>query len=324
MKSAATLLALAVLALLNGVDTDHGVSVWRVAAYPLLAVIAYLHGRHLVTCHGGRLFAAVAIVGAVATAPIDPWESVSALISLCLSGVLPWLAGGFRRQQALLVEAGRRDVERLIGERAQVAERARAAERARIATDMHDSIGHGLALIAVRAGALEVAKGLSDEHREDVAELRRCAVDATDRLRQAISVLRDPGNAAPLTPAHEPLAEIVHRVRDAGMEVRLADEAGPVTPLVEHALRRVVQEALTNAARYAPGAPVTVSLVRSGGSVELTIVNGPATGSPSSPGTRSGIIALRERLRVLGGEFEAGPTGDGFRVAARIPEEGCG
>ncbi|TDC00109.1 histidine kinase, partial [Actinomadura bangladeshensis] len=121
---------------------------------------------------------------------------------LVLLGVLPWLIGRYWRQHQELLHAGWERAERLEHQQRIIAERERLRERARIAQDMHDSLGHELALIAVRAGALQVAPGLDDRHRAAAAELRTGAADATDRLREIIGVLReDAGHTPENTPA---------------------------------------------------------------------------------------------------------------------------
>ncbi|TDD59141.1 histidine kinase, partial [Actinomadura darangshiensis] len=112
-------------------------------------------------------------------------------IWLVLFGVLPWLVGRYWRQHQELLHAGWERAEHLEHEQRIIAERERLRERARIAQDMHDSLGHELALIAVRAGALQVAPGLGERHRAAAAELRTGAADATDQLREIIGVLRE-------------------------------------------------------------------------------------------------------------------------------------
>src|SRR5690606_24467858 len=158
-----------------------------------------------------------------------------------------------RRQQAELVLAGQREVEQLKREREHLSERARARERARIATDVHDSLGHELALIALRAGALELSAELSPANRDAAARLRASAVAATDRLRETIGMRREDG--VPVEPADEGVTVLVERAVAAGMDVSFAAaDAADLPPLVDRAVYRVVQESLTNAARHAPAA----------------------------------------------------------------------
>ncbi|MBB4911894.1 sensor histidine kinase [Actinophytocola algeriensis] len=299
---------LAVLGLVGGLDVE-SMPVWRAAAYLLLGVLAYLHGRRVEERYAWRILGGVAVLGGggVVVRVSFP-EGFSTLLLLGVVVVLPWLAGRYRRQQALLVETERERVRQLEREQEHVAERARLAERGRVAADLHDSLGHELALIALRAGAMELSPDLRVTHQRTAGELRALAVSATDRLRQTIAMLRDRDDAPPV-------ADTVERARAAGMTVHV-EEFAPLPDLVDQAVRRVVREALTNAARHAPGAPVTITLaVRD--RVARLIVSNTADGPPGLAG--SGLVGLRERLRLLGGRLDT-TLGDGrFDLTAEVP-----
>ncbi|MFD7307121.1 sensor histidine kinase [Promicromonospora sp. NPDC059942] len=324
------LAALAALAVLNSIGAD-ALPLWRQLVFPALAPLAYLHGRHL-RARGTAWLLAGAAVLAAALAVVDVGTAATAAMLLAVFVVAPWLAGRNRRQQAELARLAGERVARLEREQELVARSARAEERARIATELHDLVGHDLALIAVRAGALEVSAGLApaDRHadRAAVAGIRVTAMEATDRLRGVLGALRDgPAGDGPLAPPHETIAALVARAASAGLDVRLddaPDAASGLTgngagSLAEQAAHRVVQEALTNAARHAPGAAVTVRVRRDEDAVrvEVTDAGGPAAPEPGQGG--SGLLGLAERVRLLGGTFGAGPSGDGFAVRARIP-----
>ncbi|MFE7506510.1 sensor histidine kinase [Promicromonospora sp. NPDC057488] len=330
----AGLAALALLALLNSIGADD-LPLWRQLVFPLLAPLAYLHGRHR-RARGARWVLAGAAVVTAALAAVDLGTAATGAMLLAVFVVAPWLAGRNRRQQAELARLAVERAARLERERELVARSARAEERARIATELHDLVGHDLALIAVRAGALEVSPGLASADRAGdraaVAGIRETAVEATDRLRAVLGALRDGADGVgPLAPPDETIAALVARAASAGLDVRLED--GPETTsdavsaavpgtagsLAEQAAHRVVQEALTNAARHAPGAPVTVRVRRDEGGlrVEVTSAGGVHETGPASRGT--GLLGLAERVRVVGGTFAAGPTGAGFAVRARIP-----
>ncbi|WP_157840059.1 sensor histidine kinase [Streptomyces megasporus] len=298
-----------------------------------------------------RAFAAVAAVG-TALVPLrapDPVMVWLVLVGTLLFGsVFPWLAGRYRRQDRALVRALLDRAAQLERERTMVAERARLRERARIAEDMHDALGHELSLIALRAGALQVTPGLAEEHRAAAGEVRAAASDATERLREIIGVLRDDGpfggrdrsrrdgaGQAPLAPVGESIAALVERAAGSGLRVRSAvEDTGGLPEPVERAAHRVVQEALTNVAKHAPGAAVTVAVERGPDAATVTVVNEPpppeapdgargprgAFGHRSAPGCGSGLAALRERVRLVGGRFTAGKRPDGgFEVRARLP-----
>ncbi|XVS66621.1 sensor histidine kinase [Actinosynnema sp. CA-299493] len=313
MRNGVVLAALAVAGLVNGLATD-ALPVWRQLLYPVLSALVYLHGRHRPVRRGGLVVGAVAAVGLV-IAVVRVWEGVGALATLGLFVVLPWLAGRFRRQQAELVEAGRERIAQL--ERAQelVADRARLRERARLAADVHDSLGHELALIALRAGAVELTAD-TEPARRAAAGLRESAVTATDRLRRTVGVLRE----ATVEPPDETVEALVARAAQAGLPVVLTrtGDPTPLPPLLDRAVHRVVQEALTNAARHAPGAPVTAELHITD-EVLVTVTN-PVDRTPSGDG--SGLAGLAERVRLLGGTLRSGVVDDRFTVTARLPLEG--
>jgi signal transduction histidine kinase len=293
---------LAVLGLVGGLDINDRMPVWRVGAYLVLAVLSYLHGRH----RPGRwqVLAGVGVAGGAVTAVVDTEEVTSVLVILVITVVLPWLAGQYRRQQALLIEAERERVTRLEREQEHIAERARLHERGKVAAELHDSLGHELALIALRAGALELSPALESKHQEAAGEMRVAAVAATDRLRQVLEMLRDRDDVPPVD-------ELVSHARAAGMSVTM-DAPAPMPELVDQAVRRVVREALTNAARHAPGEPVTIE-IRDG----TVRVSNPAH-TPPRPGG-SGLVGLRERLRLLGGHLDTDYRDGTFHLTAQVP-----
>lgn len=242
--------------------------------------------------------------------------------------VLPWLLGRYRRQQALLSWAGWERAERMEHEQQMLVEQARLRERARIAQDMHDSLGHELGLIALRAGGLEMADDLDARHRTAAGELRTAAAAATERLGEIIGILREDHTQAPLQPAGETIGALVERATESGLDVRLVTtgSAADMPPVVQQAANRVVQEALTNASKHAPGAPVTVRVRHDAGQTLITVTNTVAIGSvPVLPSGGRGLPGLEQRARLVGGTLHAGPRDDGgFEVVARLPHTDAG
>ncbi|SDF43776.1 Signal transduction histidine kinase [Lentzea fradiae] len=298
---------LAVLGLVGGLNTEGGLPVWQVCGWMVLAVLAYLHGRHVDARFGWQVLTGVTVAGTAAVAILDFTEVSSVLLVLAITVVLPWLAGRYRRQQALLVLAEQERVRQLEREQEHVAERARLQERGRLAAELHDSLGHDLALIALRAGALELSPALNPEDARAAGAVRASAVEATDRLRQSIAVLRERDDVPPVE-------VLVANARDAGMSVKLTG----LTDLPDapgQALRRVAREALTNAARHAQGEPVTMTMTVAERLVTLEVRN-PLTGQV---GRGSGLAGLEERLRLLGGELEVTAEDGQFTLIARVP-----
>ncbi|MFF0153941.1 sensor histidine kinase [Micromonospora sp. NPDC005203] len=290
-------------------------------------VFSYLTGRRSVSARPvAGVFVLIAAGGtALNLGLLGTGEATWFLLAsvLLFAAVFPWLVGRYRLQQQELAAAGHRHVEALIREERGAAERIRLRERARIAGEMHDSLGHDLSLIALRAAALEVAADLDARHRAAAGELRASVSAATERLHEIIGVLREEGGAS-VRPSGETVADLVDNAREAGLAVRLeaASAVAELPAMTGHAAHRVVREALTNAARYAPGAPVEVRLIRDGERVEVSVVNGapPSEPLPAPPSRGSGLLALAERVRLAGGTLDAGPRTDGgFAVVAALP-----
>jgi signal transduction histidine kinase len=152
--------------------------------------------------------------------------------------------------------------------------------------------------------------------------------EALDELRQMVGVLRggDVDDDAPLgpQPGLTDLSGLVAEARKAGMRVDLVtgvDDAHPIDPTVGRAAYRIVQEALTNAGKHAPGAAVCVTVDRMGGGLVVRVVNGPPTEVPGQvPSGGYGLVGLGERVRTLGGRLTAEPRLDGgFGVEAVLP-----
>lgn len=300
---------------------------WSVALNLLLTCAAYLLGRRAPSVWPAVTTFTVGLVGwllmVVFLWPADMSMWSVTFLTAIFNLVLPWLFGVYRRQQVALAESGWEHARQLQREQRLNADQARLRERSRIAQDMHDSLGHELSLLALRAGALEVAPELTDEHRRAATELRVSAGNATGQLREIIGVLRADAEPASRFPVDEGVAGLVERARDSGMRIMLVRE-GPTTglpPMVERAVHRVVQESITNAAKYAPDAEITVWVVAGEEYLEVRVTNAAPSGelTETSEGGRSGLIGLRERVRLAGGSFAAGPTHGGWEVCATMP-----
>lgn len=304
------LTALAVLAYLLGLRVDR--------TGPALVLFGACTAIDLALC-------AVLGVGAVY------WFYAMSFIPAAL--LLPWLAGRYRQARLALVHEGWQRARNLEQRQRSVAEQARLRERTRIASDMHDSLGHELSLIALRAGALELSPTLTGQDRADLAVLRAAVSDAVGHLRDTVGVLRDGSDGAePTASSVEPVEELVARTRESGARVHLRREgpARALPPLVDRSAYRVVQESLTNAIKHAPGSTVHVSIARQADRTEVRVTNSaPRAGSPSAgpgaavgraPGHR-GLTGLRERVLLIGGTLHAAPREGGFEVLATLPDQ---
>ncbi|MEU9299010.1 histidine kinase [Streptomyces sp. NPDC048269] len=305
----------------------------------ITGLLGWSAGRRIVGV--GRAGAAftLAFLASVGLSVLHEWSQMRPLLVVVFSTlmflattVMPGLASRYWSQRRTLLRALQEHNGQLLRERAMVAGQARLRERQRIAQDMHDSLGHQLALISVHTGALEVDQKLTDRQREAVGVLRQASVAAMHELREVVGILRDGVEApVPVEEAAQPaargvagIAGVVEAARGAGTDVRMSVSGQP-RPLVaacDHAAYRIVQEALTNAYKHAPGAVITVELRYEDDSLVVEIANGPAAGPGAGEVVSGGqgLTGLRERARLVGGMVHAGAAeGGGFRVAGVLP-----
>jgi signal transduction histidine kinase len=216
------------------------------------------------------------------------------------------------------------------------AQRERSAEvreeRMRIAREMHDVVAHALAVITVQAGVGRCLAGKRpEEARSALASIETIGRTAQDELRVVLGLLRDVEHAtAPLAPTPRliDVKELADTVRAAGVAVELRMEGTdrPLSPSLELSIYRVVQEALTNVVKHAPGARAVAELTVSARKVRLDVRDdgGPGAGNASRAGQGAGhgIVGMRERIGAFGGWLVTGPVADGgFQVTAEIPIE---
>ena len=246
-----------------------------------------------------------------------------------------WIAGvTLTAAFSLLIRRDRDLLRQLRRAQAGLAEQARAQERNRIARELHDVIGHPLtvSLLHVQGARLAVRHDPADAERA-LAEAERLGRECLAEVRVTVGMLREDdaaggpaGGRAPL-PGAGGLPALVEQYRSAGADVTLTiegDIAGlPVTTGL--AVYRIAQEALTNAAKHAPGAPTEIRLTVSPGEATLTADSraglGRGPGADSSPGL--GLVSMRERAESVGGRCEAGPGGRGWLVHATLPLTGA-
>ncbi|MET9666640.1 histidine kinase [Streptomyces sp. NPDC006475] len=212
-----------------------------------------------------------------------------------------------------------RDHERMLTDQSVLAK-----ERAQLAREMHDVVSHQVSLIAVRAGALQV--GSPDaEVKEAAATIRGLSVQTLEELRHMVDVLRaSGGRPTELTPQPS-LAHLRQLVEGSGIEAELrTDLPNGLSPAVQRAIYRTVQEALTNVRKHAPGAAATVSIRHQGGTVRVTVTNSaPTRPALPLPSARYGLVGLHQRAALLGGTVTSGPTADGgYELHLELPADG--
>jgi signal transduction histidine kinase len=268
-------------------------------------------------------------------------ESLGTLAADAVVAFSPLVAGWFvgdsgaarRRYLAGLAEQAER-------KRAAEAERARLQvreERVRIARELHDVVAHSLTVITVQAGVgRRLAAKRPEEASAALESIETIGRTAQDELRVVLGLLRDeeigPAALAP-APGLVDLKELAENVRASGtpVELRMSGTDRQLSPTLELSVYRVIQEALTNVVKHAPGARATVDLAVSDDRVRIEVADDGGTagrspgddGRPGSPGPGHGIVGMRERIGAFGGWLAAGPLPDrGFHVLAEVPVEG--
>ena len=321
------------------------------AAASLAAALLLLRGGRLVPAGAALVTAGVAVIGSgtasnvgwFALCVLGGWVALVAdarVVALCWGcwlllfagewlwlqrdpGWFAWIIGvSFTMLAALLVRRERGLVAELRAAQAGLAARARAEERNRIARELHDVIAHSLTVSLLHIGAARMAVRFdpADADRA-LAEAERLGRESLEEVRGTVGLLRVDGGpdgaAAPL-PGLDALPELVDRFRGAGAPVglELDGDAAAVPATTGLTVYRIVQEALTNAAKHAPAAPVQVA-VRVGRAAVVEV----ASAGPPRPATGNGLglHGMRERAESVGGTLQAGPDGEGWRVLAELP-----
>jgi signal transduction histidine kinase len=246
--------------------------------------------------------------------------AVATLITVALAAAVDAGRGRRGARRELAVEAAH--VER------EQAHRAALEERARIARELHDVVAHHMSMIAVQA---ETARYRINDVPEAVSAefgaISDAARDALSDMRRLLGVLRNDESAARAPqPQIEQIPELIDAARNAGVAVdySLDGAVDDIPPAVGVCAYRIVQEAVSNATRHAPGASVSVQIHRGRDSLHLTITNGPADAPPhQEQGPGHGLAGMRERAVLLGGALTAGAASTGgFSVSAVLPFAG--
>jgi signal transduction histidine kinase len=234
-----------------------------------------------------------------------------------------WVLGyAIRTRRAYIAELEARAA-RLEAEEGERAARAVVDERLRIARELHDVIGHSISLISIQAeAATRSVRTNPDAVPGFLTRISAASRQALAEMRHALAVLR-PDAEAELSP--QPglgdLGELVARLNAEGLVTRLDAEPMDLSPGVALTVYRIVQESLTNVLKHAGvGAKASVTIIRSGGTVRVSVHDDGAGPSGQASSTAHGIVGMRERAAVYGGTLRTGPRpGGGFEVEASIP-----
>ena len=288
---------------------------------PLVIVIAmYSLAVYAPSWRSALLPLAVTLAGGVAMGLHDRQDPHgAALTNVIFAGVV--LTAG------VVVRNYRAGTESMRTERDLAAAEVRAVaanERARIARELHDVVAHGMSVVALQAvGGRRVLDTDPAQAREAFDTIERVTSDCLDEMRRLLGILRADDNQVPLAPQPtlDQIAGLVEQARSAGtdVDVTVSGEARNLPPGVGLSAYRIVQEALTNALKHAPGARLCLRVRYEESSVIVEVVDdGPGDRGGSSRG--HGLIGMRERVDLFGGTLEVGTrTEGGFGVRARLP-----
>ncbi|MET7460179.1 histidine kinase [Nonomuraea sp. NPDC005501] len=201
---------------------------------------------------------------------------------------------------------------------------AKLAERMKIAQEMHDALAHRMSLLAMLAGGLAYRTDLDPEQTRQTAQaIQQNAHQSLNELRTVLGTLRSDGATAPPQPTLADLRELFHEVRAAGQKVVVADTVEQRDLLPTQTGRnayRVVQEALTNARKHAPGSSVVVELDgRPGDALRIRVTNPTPYGASAGPGGRLGLVGLGERVRMAGGTMAHAHHDRRFVLDVQLP-----
>lgn len=264
--------------------------------------------------------ALVAVAVAVPIVTVQVVKGADYSPAIWVLGILFPAAMGWavHRQERLVAE--------LIQARHALADQAVAEERRRVARDVHDLVGHGLAATMVQVtSARHVLRRDIDAADEALATAERVGRASMRELRATLSVLREGdegGQDAASPPGVDDIPALVDNARGTGLDVTLLTEGEPVQvdQVVGVTLYRIAQEALTNATRHAPEAETTVRLRTDEAMAVLEVASaGQPAAEPDARQPRYGILGMRERAEVVGGQLFAGPVESGWLVRCKVP-----
>lgn len=296
-----------------------------VATYTLTALG---DGRRSLAVAGAGI-SVLAVAWLVAAADVEPRAAIGWVFFRIGASVMSAALGESVRSRHVIAAEALARAEQAERSREEEARARVDAERLRIAREVHDTVAHAIAIINVQAGVTaHVLDRRPDEARATLEAIEQTSSRALQEMRTILGVLRDEQEGRHPQRGIGQLDELAARSREAGLDVALVAEAPEVSvpSAVGSAVYRIVQEALTNVLRHAGPTRVTIAVDCDADSVDVQIIDegcrarrpSPPTGGPGSSGR--GLLGMRERCQLLGGELEARPTAaGGFEVTARLP-----
>jgi signal transduction histidine kinase len=298
-----------------------------VSLFTVGMVVAFLLGN-LRNPVQGVIGLAVVVVGAATIVYMIPGHSTGELVFVPLNFGISWLGGFILRGSIGQTEAA--DARAALAEQNRAAEALRAVveERTRIARELHDVVGHAVSVMTVQTSAVRrLLRSEQEQEREALLAVERTGREALAEMRRVVGALRDADESPALAPrpSLSQVDKLVAQAQETGLLVDLEIEGEPI-PLpagIDLTAYRLVQEGLTNAIKHAAARTAAVRVRYGAGHVEIEVSDdGGGTGGAASISSDGGhgLVGMRERVSIFGGEFESGSRpGGGFRLRARIP-----
>jgi signal transduction histidine kinase len=256
----------------------------------------------------------------------DPIHTTGELVIVPAMFFVGWLAGFALRQRAAQAEEAEDRAARAERERAAATRIAVAEERGRIARELHDVVAHAVSVMVLQVGAVRHRLPPSlTEDKDALTDVEKAGRAALAEMRTLLGAMHDGEDAALAPqPALDGLDALAEQVSRAGLPVRLQVEgdAVPLPRAVELSAYRIVQEGLTNSLKHANASRADVTVRYGTEDLELEVRDN-GSGASSSDGLGHGLVGVRERVKIYGGEMSAGPGQEGgFVLTARLPLEG--
>jgi signal transduction histidine kinase len=288
--------------------------------------VAFLLG-HLRNDVQAAIGLAVVVGGAVAVVYEIPGHSAAELVFVPMEFAISWLAGFAVRERAAQAEAAEERATRAEREREAAARVAVAEERARIARELHDIVAHAVSVMVLQVGA--VRHKLPDalaEDRDALSGVERAGRTALAEMRRLLGAMRRDGDEAELTPQPglDALNSLLEQIGRAGLPVQLHvdGEPFPLPRAIDLSAYRIVQEGLTNALKHARATSVDVTVRYRLDELQVEVRDN-GEGNSTSDGFGHGLVGMRERVRIYGGEMTTGTAiGGGFILSTRLPLSG--
>jgi signal transduction histidine kinase len=276
-----------------------------------------------------RLGLAIVLSGAAIVAYNDPTHATGDLIFTPLLFAIGWVAGFAMRERAEQAEAAELRAAHAEREREAAARIAVAEERARIARELHDIVAHAVSVMVLQVGAVrhKLPETLSED-REALENVEQTGRTALAEMRQLLGAMRRDGDDLELAPqpGFDRLDSLAEEVGRAGLPVRVHvdGEPFPLPRAIDLSAYRIVQEGLTNALKHARASHADVTVRYAPGELRIEVADD-GRGGATDDGLGHGLVGVRERVKIYGGEMTAEPApGGGFILRTRLPVRGDG